>query len=338
MNRVMIHHPDIFIGRRALTRRLMKRLSGSRPQSLSLVGERRIGKSSLLNHLRSPQVRLENLKDPERCFFVFIDFQQVRALGPERLVSLMILEIRKQTGMSIAGEENYESMRCIAETIVEHKFRLVFLFDEFEIVTRTKDIGPEFYSFLRSLANSFPVSFICVSGRNLKDLCVSKEISDSPFFNIFSQIRVGQFSDREARELITEPSSAREIPLKPVAEQILSMGGKFPFFLQMACCAWFEYLENEEMSAESIENGKIPAEVLRIFREEAFPHFEYILETLPTEEITVLHRATESPLSVESGEPAAESLYQKGYLTDKDNQLSPFSGEFTRFLAKTAHQ
>jgi len=331
LNRVMIPHPDLFVGRRSLVKRIVGRLSGSRPQSLSLVGERRIGKSSLLNFLRSPRTRAEWLEAPESCFFTFVDFQQVRAIAADRLLSLLFAELRRQAGMTIDGKEDYDCMRRVGEAVASSGCRLVFLFDEFEAVTRNPAIGPEFYSFLRSLANTLPISFICASGRNLKDLCASREISDSPFFNIFSIVHVGPLDAADAEELVRRPSEARGYPLAPVMKTILAMGGRLPFFLQIACSAWFEYLEAGGLCAESFQDVPVPVGVTEIFREEAFPHFEFIVESVTAAESQALHAAAvgTSPIL---DDPAAQALIRKGYLAPGEGGLVPFSEEFARFV------
>ena len=96
LNRVMVPRPEMFFGRRALVRRIMSRLSAQKPQSVSVVGERRIGKSSLLNFLRSPAARLEFLDAPEAFLFLFIDFQQARTLDAREFFGLIFSELRRQ--------------------------------------------------------------------------------------------------------------------------------------------------------------------------------------------------------------------------------------------------
>ena len=49
MNRVMIQDIEEFYGRDVEVEKIYSRIGSSRPQSISIVGERRIGKSSLLN-------------------------------------------------------------------------------------------------------------------------------------------------------------------------------------------------------------------------------------------------------------------------------------------------
>ncbi|HOT02427.1 MAG TPA: ATP-binding protein, partial [Acidobacteriota bacterium] len=54
LDRVAIRDIHRFFGRRREVTRIFSRIGAARPQSVSVVGERRIGKSSLLNHIASP--------------------------------------------------------------------------------------------------------------------------------------------------------------------------------------------------------------------------------------------------------------------------------------------
>ncbi len=335
LNRVMIPHPSMFFGRNSVVKRITSRICAQRPQSVSIVGERRIGKSSLLNYLRNPQTRLQLMEDAERTICLFIDFQQLRTIDEGQFLQLIYGELKKtlkdQIEMKLSPD--HEGMRFLCEQITQSDYKLVMLFDEFESVTKNERVGAQFYSFLRSLANNYTVAFITASGRNLKDMCVSHEIADSPFFNIFSVQHLGLFRRSTAEKLIAEPSAAAGIALQPVSSQILACGGLYPFFLQMACSAWFEYLESEQLQAQEFKGDTTPREVLDIFREEAEPHFEYVLETLPKEEI----QALKSVLAGKAPDPtAAESLERKGYLQPAEGEtFQPFSQEFARFAARS---
>ena len=335
LNRVMIPHPGMFFGRKALVRRIMSRLSAQSPQSISLVGERRIGKSSLLNHLRSPKARHETLEAPDSCLFLFLDFQQTRALEPGQFFSLVFSELRRQQAGRIALDlpPDDDGMRLLCEAIAAAGLRLAFLFDEFECVTKNEKIRPEFYSFLRSLANAFPVCFITASGHDLKDMCASHAISDSPFFNIFSVQRVGLFQREDAVDLVCGPSEARGIPLAPVSDRILEMGGVHPFFLQVACAAWFEHLETVNRGAEDLRGEPTPRDVIEAFRQEARPHFEFIVENLPPEEREILLTCAGGG-NADASEPAVQNLEARGYLLRTGAEPVLFSAEFREFLRR----
>jgi class 3 adenylate cyclase len=332
LNRVMIPRPELFFGRQGIVKRIASRIGAQRPQSISLVGERRMGKSSLLSYLFAPRTRLSLFEAADRYLFLFADFQSLRTVDEARFFELIYASLRKQLGAAVELdlEPDQDGMRRLCEAVAEAGHRFILLFDEFEAVTKNERMGPEFYAFLRSLANNFPLAFVTASGRNLKDMCVTHEISDSPFFNIFALLHLGLFGRAEALELIREPSQASGRPLEALSERILAMGGLYPFFLQIASSAWYEYLDGENLSAEKIQ--EIPRDVLATFREEAAPHFEYVLETLPEEEREALRAVLE-------GRPPeaapAEVLERKGYLfAPSEGALEPFSEEFGRFAGR----
>jgi hypothetical protein len=336
LNRVMIPHPDMFFGRKPVVKRIMSRISAESPQSVSLVGERRIGKSSLLNFLNFPQTRLTYMDEPEQYLFLFIDFQQLRATEETEIIRMIFTELKKQLGneIELVCNENFDGLRFLCDQITEKEYKFILFFDEFESVTKNEHIGPEFYSFFRSLANNFDVAFVTASGRNLKDMCVSHQISDSPFFNIFAVHHLGLFKETEALQLIEKPSEQWGIPLAPVAGTILEQGGLYPFFLQMACSSWFEYLDCEEANAEDFVGKKIPKEVLDMFREEAKPHFEYVFETFLDEEREVFRLIAEGK-NPEHSSQSVEMLERKGYIIrNEDDSFGCFSAEFEIFIKK----
>ncbi|MBN2350981.1 MAG: adenylate/guanylate cyclase domain-containing protein [Spirochaetales bacterium] len=336
LNRVMIPHEAMFFGRRALVKRIAGRIGAARPQSVSVVGERRIGKSSLLNYLNFPSVRLALLDRPESLLHVFIDFQQLRATGPDDIIAVIFKELERSLGdrIEIAAPADFDGMRLLAEAVKEAGLKLVLFCDEFESVTKNEKIKPDFYSYFRSLANNYPLAFVAASGRNLKDMCVTHEISDSPFFNIFAVQHVGLFSEDEAKELVTVPSAAAGAPLAPLADGIIGEAGRYPFFLQMLCSSWYEYLTAEEKAAADFSGKRPPREVLDVFREEAEPHFEYVAETWTDEERAFM-RDVVGEKAVDPAAPACEQLCKRGYLVERsDGSPEPFSAQFGLFLKK----
>jgi class 3 adenylate cyclase len=336
LNRVMLPHEAMFFGRRALVKRIAGRIGAERPQSVSIVGERRIGKSSLLNYLNFPAVRLALFDRPESYIHVFIDFQQLRATGPNDIIAVIFREIERTLGdrIELAASADFDGLKLLVEAIREAGLKLVLFCDEFESVTKNDQIKPDFYSSLRSLANSFPLAFVAASGRNLKDMCVTHEISDSPFFNIFAVQHIGLFSEAEARELVTASSAAAGTSLEPLAGDILREAGHYPFFLQMLCASWFEYLSTEGKAAADFTGKPAPREVLDIFREEAEPHFEYVAETWTPEETAVMKSVVgEKP--IDPAGPVCEQLLKRGYLVEREGGApAVFSAQFNLFLKK----
>ena len=81
-NRSAVHNPALFIGREELIRKIFSRIFSAKPQSISLFGERRIGKSSILSQINSPLIQGKYISNPEKYIFVYIDFQQFVLANP----------------------------------------------------------------------------------------------------------------------------------------------------------------------------------------------------------------------------------------------------------------
>jgi len=72
LDRVSIRDVSRFYGRTRETARIFSRIGAARPQSVSVVGDRRIGKSSLLNYMYFPEIQKKYLQDPENYIFIKI--------------------------------------------------------------------------------------------------------------------------------------------------------------------------------------------------------------------------------------------------------------------------
>jgi hypothetical protein len=161
LNRLMIRSPEQFFGRGKEVSRVLSRIGGQPPQSVSIVGERRIGKSSLLFHITWPEVRRRYLGQDDDLVMVFFDLQQLHDLPPEQFLLLLSDQVRKTTGqMSGAAAGGYQEFQALLEQLASAGKRLVLLFDEFDAITSNPRFGKEFYSFLRSMANNQAVSYV----------------------------------------------------------------------------------------------------------------------------------------------------------------------------------
>src|SRR5262245_57151042 len=209
LNRVAIKDASQFFGRAKEISRIFSRLGSSRPQSISVVGDRRIGKSSLLYHISNPEVRARFLDDSASFVFAFIDLQQKRRLTPAEffgeLLSLIAREIADRSVIDL--DFSYDSVRGLLERFWREERKLVVLLDEFDTITTNRAFDLEFYSFLRSIANNYDVAFVTSSARDLQELCRSQFIADSPFFNIFTNVFLRPFTHEESMDLIAGPSA-----------------------------------------------------------------------------------------------------------------------------------
>ena len=224
----------------------MARIDSPTPQSVSIVGQRRIGKSSLLWHLAQAEIHTRYLQTPERYLFALLDFQGMQHLDQEGFCRQFGHTLNAAVDFEVPELRDFSAVEATVQELDRAGMRLVCLFDEFETVTRNAGFGTGFFGFLRALANGYPVAFITASRRPLQNLCHTQEISESPFFNIFAQIRLGPLSPAEVQSLIAAPSAAAGLPLQPHCDAIVALSGRLPFFVQMACSATFECLVEKE--------------------------------------------------------------------------------------------
>ena len=328
LNRSMIRAVDAFYGRRRELGRLMARLGATPPQSVSLVGERRIGKSSLLWHASRPEVYSRYLDDAGQYVFLLLDFQGLRHVDLAGFCQSFTRHLGEAApdGIGIAPADDLNGLETEIRRCADADLRLVCLFDEFETITGNPVLGPEFFGFLRSLANTYPLAMVAASRRPLRTLCHTREIAESPFFNIFAEVPIGPLLETEARELIAQPAAATDFPLESHAEAILDLAGCLPFFLQVACSAAFECLM--ELGDGDLDFALVEGR----FREEADSHFHYLWEHFDDGQRAVLATLLAGQPPSEELADASRSLVAHGYLRERPEGLAPFSAAFSPFL------
>jgi serine/threonine protein kinase len=330
LNRVMIKDPNDFFGRDREIRKIYSRLDAPHPQSVSIVGDRRIGKSSLLNYIHHRRNRRRFMQNWTKTIFIYLDFQTRVDFDVPKFVEFLlgVLSFDHDDGRaSRVTEYSLEQLRNVAQALHNQGKRIIILMDEFEIITRNERFGADFFSFLRSLANSYQVAYVTSSRDDLQLMCHNKDISDSPFFNIFSSLPLRPFRREEAVALITEPSAREKVPLAQHADRILQLAGRFPLYLQIACSSAFEHLANSP--------GRKPdwEKIRATFRQEVLPHYRFLWDSMERKEVEVLSCLVNgNPISRKHAF-VAENLLRRGYLDEDSGGPVLFSTSFREFGA-----
>lgn len=333
LNRTMIRDINDFYGRRREVSRIYSRIGATHPQSVSIVGPRRIGKSSLLYFIYQEQNREKYLKNPDKYKFIFIDFQERKRMTLSEFFSTLfeLLSRELHDQVDIVEKPDYDGFKNVMEKIQKRELKLILLFDEFDSITQNPNFGTEFFAFLRAFANRYDVAYVMSSGQYLQELCHTKEIADSPFFNIFSNINLNVFSLPEARELITTPSKTAGIILEPYVDFLIEISSTHPFFLQIACSVLFEYLQFSDGLDDA---GR--EEVCENIIEEAEPHFTYIWQHIDEAEqqvcMKIIKKKEIAPL--ESG--VLRDLIKQGYVLENSGEISLFSSLFARWITESS--
>jgi serine/threonine-protein kinase len=330
LNRVAIRDTRHFVGRRREIAKIFSRIGASRPQSISIVGDRRIGKSSLLNQIFNAEIRASHLDRPGDYVFLFVDLQQRRHIAPADLFQDIFAQLAEALGEeSVAGlVADFDGMRKVLARLRQMGRRLIILFDEFDAVTTNTRFDLDFYSFLRAAANNYDVAYVTSSARDLQELCHTAQIADSPFFNIFTNVYLRTFAATEVRQLVAEPSAAAGVPLDPYYDQIVDLAGAFPFFLQIACSSFFEVL-TEETAADRVVSA-----ASELFLEEARGHFRFIWEHFEAGHRDVIRTlVTGSHVDAQKSH-LLEDLKRNGYVTEGPDGPRAFSSAFVDAISR----
>ena len=240
-----IRDPKRFYGRKEDIRQIVNRLLSSAHESTSVVGERRIGKTSLLKHLDTPEVVVVLGLHPEEYCMIYIDFQGLTDITPQRFWQRVLHKMERTICISDlipeikAVREQCEfdlfDLEDLFERIAETGLTIVLLLDEFEYVTQNPNFGSDFFGGLRALAIHQNLPLVTATRRELIDLCHSEELKGSPFFNIFANIVLRPFNRDEVIDMLDGYLSETKITLSSEEKEIIMhLGGGYPFFVQIA--------------------------------------------------------------------------------------------------------
>lgn len=289
-----IKDPARFYGRREDLRQIVNRLRSSAHESTSIVGERRIGKTSLLKYLDTPEVAAQLGLPPAEYCMVYIDFQGLTDITPERFWQRVLRKMERSICLpellpeiqALREMDAFDlfDLEDLFESIAGSGLTTVLMLDEFEYVTQNPNFGSDFFGGLRALAIHQNLPLLTATRRELVDLCHSEELKGSPFFNIFANIVLRPFSRAEVLEMLD--GYMAETPIKFSArekELVLGLGGGYPFFTQMAG----NYLV--EAKQKGLEGDTLLQDVYVNFDAQADSHFSYMWShSSESEKITLL--------------------------------------------------
>lgn len=285
-----IDQPNQFFGRKNELSRIQDSIRQMR--SISIVGGRRVGKSSLLKLISLPEI-IREYELGDRFIFCFADLQGFEEITPDGFWKwiLRVLSEQLPEGLStevsqIVEQSRFDtlSLRTLFEKLSSKK--IIFLFDEFETVLQNPQIPQSFYGHLRWLSQNCSVAFITATQRELVYHCINDETKTSPFFNIFDNLVLRPFKASECQDLITHYLKASEIQfMNSEIEKLLEISGGYPEFLQMAC-SFLYYAYQHEVAEDSEAERWMYAE--DNFRVQLNFHSEYFWNKSEEEERILL--------------------------------------------------
>jgi hypothetical protein len=284
-----------FLGREGETAQMLSLLGNA--QSVSLVGQRRIGKSSLLFHLADPDVFTRHNLNSPKFLFVYIDCGSLSNLDQPGLYQVVLEEFADSLGereAPLAGLEevtrlqpmSYRTFERALRGLTRQGWQPVLILDEFERLSSNRQLDPDFFSGLRALAAKYGLAYVTASKQPLLELTYADASTlSSPFFNIFASIRLGLFSADEARVLLTTLAARGGLDFSPpLVDFLLDLAGSHPLFLQIA---GFHAFELHQTSGTAL-TGADYAELSKRFQTSVEEHFGYYWRNLSATERQVL--------------------------------------------------
>ena len=283
-----IKDPKDFFGRKTEIDKIFSFIGGKQPQSCSIVGERKIGKTSLLLYVKNREIYSKYLEEP--FIFVFYDFQEALQKTKEdffkEIIKKTLEQVRENVQMDIEENANSEGFKELLSKLKNLGYKLILLLDEMESVNENPDFDKEFLTYLRSLIVPYDIAYITASLKTLRELYYSGEIPSSPFFNIFELCMLGLLKKEETVSLILDPAMNNGILFDKNGDLffIQDKVGYNPFFIQVACFNLFEKrkklkkIKGEPLSEK--EYNEITGSIAKDLRD----HFGYVWDHLEKEE------------------------------------------------------
>lgn len=322
-HRGAIRRAEHFHGRDAETEQILGLLRNG--QSVSLIGPRRIGKSSLLLQLCRPEVRSQFDLESPHALFVMLDCQELGGSPPEEVYETLLMALMDaavEAGITIEQYSQPGTYRALDRALYQisgQDIPLVFLMDEFELLAANRHLTPYFFARLRGLTTKYGIAFLTASQRPLFALTAEEEILSSPFFNIFVTLPLGLFSPDEAKTLIESRLAEVDYTFpQELTEHLIFLVGPHPFFLHIAGYHAFQALVSDGWNVDSDEFALIdnPIEV------EADSHLGYLWNNLSPEEQYALALA-DGPIEI-------IRLLEQQCLLQNDGQGNNYTSEILR--------
>ena len=220
----------MFFGREAEMTFVERALASGESGAVAvLVGQRRIGKTSLLRQL---EARLRGSYRP-----IFIDVQGLLVSG----IAAFFVELARR----VAGEDDYtvgeevaESYDSVADMVREAAGtgrRVVLLLDEFDDLEEKVRVGrlnQEVFGQLRNLIQHSPNIGVVLCGTHRLEELAGEYWSF--LLNLATYCRIGPLDERAAREVITAPLARLGIACEDAAAWAAAeLSGCQPYLLQM---------------------------------------------------------------------------------------------------------
>ncbi|MCP4696020.1 MAG: ATP-binding protein [Gammaproteobacteria bacterium] len=143
---------SVFIGRKREIHEISASLRRAKPANISLLGERRGGKSSLLRQI------VKNLENEEGLVVILGDAQHWSQNSREHFFANLHAAICKALDDDSGPVNRYDDFHAFIQRRAKH-YRFVLIIDEFEEMAVNPEFDADFFTCLRALGNDDRCNF-----------------------------------------------------------------------------------------------------------------------------------------------------------------------------------
>ena len=323
ITRSPVKSPDLFYGRNEIIKRILRDVARKQMQSHCIIGEGRIGKTSLLYQIMNSHVQEEHIGKIESLIPVKTDVTLFPSEPPEVFFAEWTKTISRISGHIIPEKLGYVTFRTFIEEVTESGYKTVIFLDEFEATAANSNLDRGFFEFLRALTQNYDISFILFSRTPLQFfLRIEKfrSIFSSPFFNTLNISYLKLLKESEAKSLIADPSQKAGHDITDFTDFILDQAYYHPFLLQQLCSIVFDQKRSSDTNHERI---------LEEFRIQTEEFFIYLWQHSDPDEQEALKKLASEDQDIPK--TVGNNLNRRSILTeDKSRIFCPLFEEFVK--------
>lgn len=284
-------------------------------QNFSVIGERRMGKTSFLKHILSEEILEEAGIDPGRYIIVYPNMSSLHEKTKDTLIGALVKEIKDHVQIEVESENIYDELEACIKKLDSEGSKLIIVFDEFEIIAPILDY--HFSYWLRSIFQGPNVLAITANRTTMRE--ITSEGMASPLFNTFGNLFLGLFTRKETRNMVDEMFNRGGMTLdEKEISYLIDLSGGNPYLIQFLGFYYYE----ERRGKEGVVHLRFENRMLDYLKDQ----FENYLEHLEEDERNFLFY----PENVDH--PIGRRLRTKGFLIEENEELKISSKLLMRFL------
>jgi tetratricopeptide (TPR) repeat protein len=250
---------EAFIGRTDILKTVLNILHNPNETGMILYGQRRIGKTSVLQRLAN------NLSRRNQFVPIYFDLQDKAALSLDRLLKYLAEHISKHSSIPTFEKWTHDIQSDFQNSFIPYvlgqlpqKTSLVLLFDEFDILdspTHDQAVSVFFPYFRKLMQLDIRLKFIFVIGRRPEDL-------STVYLSLFKGVKslhVSLLNHKETESLIRLSEQNNSLMwANDSIEKVVHLTGGHPYLTQQLCqVIWDEKNEKRRVFDNTVKSHDI---------------------------------------------------------------------------------